>query len=55
MSKKNKYKSNKAPMIPAGVRFANSYEAAIKDRERFEEFQRSSKRKRIKKLKKGES
>ena len=51
---KNKYNSNRAPYIPPGAHFVNSYSAAVKDHDRFEADQKSNKRKRIKKLDKGE-
>jgi len=51
---KNKYKSNRAPMIPASAQFAGTYDAAMKDQDRFDQSQKKFKKKRIKKLKKGE-
>lgn len=50
---KNKYKSNRAPMIKGTTNFAKTYEAARKDQERFETVQGGRRAKRIKKLNKG--
>ena len=54
MPKKNKYKSNRAPYIPPGAHFVNSFSAAVADHDRFETTQKSNKRKITKKLKKEE-
>lgn len=51
---KNKYKSNRAPMIVGVKHFAGTYEAAIKDQNRFDNSKKKFKKKHIKKLDKGE-
>lgn len=54
MPPKNKYKSNRAPFIKPSAQFASSYQAALADQDRFETTQKGRRRKKQKKLNKGE-